>query len=362
MSVARDLARYAIGLKFSDLPQEVVHEAKRALLDTLGCAFGGYSSKASQIMQQTVKDIGGAQESTVIGSGLKTSCLNASMVNGVMVRYLDYNDTFAVPMGGQLQGGHPSEVIPAALAVAERQRSTGAELIEAMVVGYELSGRFTECILKTSLEVRGWNGALRAVYVVPLMVGKLLGLNEEQMENAVGIAGSHDMVLGILDAPAEPYTMAKNSRFPFAAGSGIMGALLAQRGYTGPARVIEGQRGFVQTVMNGEFDLKKFVQGDGRYKILDTAYKLITADYTTHGHLTATLTLVKQHDIKPEDVVGVKLRAGNRDVEHTGDWAKRYPTNKETADHSSYWLTAIAIMYRAVGPKQFTRRTTATRM
>jgi 2-methylcitrate dehydratase len=187
-----------------------------------------------------------------------------------------------------------------------------------------------------------------------LIVGKLLGLNEEQMENAVGIAGSHDMVLGILDAPGEVYTMAKNSRFPFTAHSGIMGALLAQQGFTGPARVLEGNRGFVQTVMKGEFDLERLVQGDGSFRILDTSYKLITADYTTHGHLTATLTLVKENDIKPEDIAQVKLRASTRDVDHTGDWAKRYPTNKESADHSSYWLTAMAIIYRVVGPSQFT--------
>ncbi|MFC2062658.1 MmgE/PrpD family protein [Chloroflexota bacterium] len=116
MSIAGELARYILDLGFENLPDDVVHHAKRVLLDTIGCAIGGFSSEASKIVQWQVRDLGGLEESTVIGSGLKTSCLNATLANGVMVRYLDYNDTaFILQRDVYRTGYHPSEVIPATL-------------------------------------------------------------------------------------------------------------------------------------------------------------------------------------------------------------------------------------------------------
>lgn len=162
------------------------------------------------------------------------------------------------------------------------------------------------------------------------------------------------MVLGILDAPGEEYTTTKNLRFPRTAQGGIMSALLAQKGFTGPSTVIEGNQGFIQTVMGGDFEVEKLLRAGERFKIMDTVFKAFSTDATMQGHLTATLTLVKEHDIKPEDVEKINIWAGTRDVAHTGDLAKRYPKNKESADHSSYYCTAIAILEQAVGPAQFT--------
>ena len=360
MTVARELAKFGLKLKFEDLPQEVIHEAKRALLDALGCAVGGYPSLASKIMQEVTKELGGPKEATVIGSGLRTSSLNAILANGVMVRYLDFNDTYQIPVGNTVLGNHPSDMIAAILAVAEREKSKGQDVITAMVLGYELSARFNDCMITPSnveaptIEEKGWNTDTRGAFIMPVVTGRLLGLSEEEMEQAIGISGSHNMVLGILDATGEEYTMTKNLRFPRTAYGGLMAALLARRGFTGPRRVIEGNKGFVKSVMRGDFDIEKLTEPIGRFKILDTMYKYVAADATTHGHVTATLQLVQEHKIKPQDVVEVKIKAGTRCIDHTGDPVKRYPTNKESADHSSYYLTAIAILDRRVGPDQYT--------
>lgn len=189
---------------------------------------------------------------------------------------------------------------------------------------------------------------------MPLAAGKLLGLNETQMENAVGIAGSCHAVLGILDTPAEEYTMTKNIRFPTMSYAGIMAAMLAQKGFTGPTTVIEGHDGFVEAIMNGDYDLSKIVPQRGKFAIRETCIKSIIADFSSHGHLTATLTLAREHDIKPEDVAEIRIITSKRCAEHTGDPVKKYPRNKETADHSSYYLTAIAMIDRQIGPEQFT--------
>ena len=361
MTVAREIAKYALGLSFDALPIEVVHEAKKVVLDALGCAIGAYPSETGRVIQNIIKDLGGPKESTIIGSGLRTSCLNALLANGVMVRYLDFNDGYLILVGSQTTGSHPSDMIPTVLALGEREHSKGRDVINAIVLAYELSARFMHAFVNPAsvtptIEAKGWNCDTRGIFVMPVVAGKLLGLNEEQMEHAIGISGSHNMVLGILDATGEEYTMTKNLRTTRTAYGGVMAALMAQKGFTGPTRVLEGNKGFIQTVMGGEFNAEKLTEVGDKFKILDTAYKPYPADGTTHGHVTATLELVKEHDIKPEDVVAVKIMAPSRCTEHTGDPAKRFPTNKESADHSSYYLTAIAIMDRRIGPDQYSEK------
>ncbi len=361
MAVARDLAKYALGIAFDDLPKEVVHEAKRAVLDTLGCAIGGYSGESCKIIRNLVQELDGPKESTVIGSGLKTSCFNAMLANGIAVRYLDFNDAYLNSVGTRMTGGHPSEVIPGALALGEREHSKGRDVINAIVIGYELSARFLdfECpptAVAPGITGRGWNPDTRGIFVMPAMAGKLLGLSQSQMEHAIGISGCHNMILGIVDIDGEEYSMVKSLRFPLTACSGVMAAMMAKKGFTGPARVIEGHDGFVQTVMvtGGGYDVKELTKFGKRFKILDTIYKSVSAEATTHGHLTATLELVREHDIKPKDVVKVKIVAPTRCTKHTGDPIKRSPKIKEMADHSSYYVTAVAILDREVGPDQYT--------
>jgi 2-methylcitrate dehydratase len=337
----------------------VIHETKRLVLDTFGCAIGAYTGEPSRIIQGLIKELGGPKESTVIGSGLRTSCLNAMLANGVMVRFLDFNDTYLLTVGPLTTGCHPSEIIPAALALGEREHSKGWEVITAIVIGYEISARFmlasvTPGSAAPTIGGKGWNEDTRGIFVMPVVAGKLLKLSEEKMEQAIGISGSHNMVLGILDATGEEYSMTKNLRYPRAAYGGVMSALMAQKGFTGPTRVMEGNKGFIEAVMRGEFNVKQFLEGGEKYKILDTMYKSVASDATTHGHLTATLGLVKEHDIKAEDVAEVKILAPSRCTEHTGDPVKRFPTTKESADHSSYYITAVAIMDRRLGPDQFT--------
>ena len=353
--MAKELADYAVSLSFQDIPPDVIHQTKRVVLDTVGCAVGGYDSEARRAIEEYVKESGHPGEATVFGSGTRTSCLNATLANGAMVRYLDYNDTAFIIQGETYRTGyHPSEVIPAVLALGERQRLPGRDVITAIVLGYDLSLAFLEGVIGVGMEKKGWNGDTRGAYIMPLAAGKLLGLNETQMENAVGIAGSCHAVLGILDTPAEEYTMTKNIRFPTMSYAGIMAAMLAQKGFTGPTTVIEGHDGFVEAIMNGDYDLSKIVPQRGKFAIRETCIKSIIADFSSHGHLTATLTLAREHDIKPEDVAEIRIITSKRCAEHTGDPVKKYPRNKETADHSSYYLTAIAIIDRQIGPEQFT--------
>ncbi|MFH1123072.1 MAG: MmgE/PrpD family protein, partial [Pseudomonadota bacterium] len=143
MGVARELAKKVLDLSFSDIPSDVVHQTRRLALDTLGCAIGGYGSDASRILQSYARETGHPGESTVFGSGIRTSCLNAALANGAMVRYLDYNDTAFILEGENYRTGyHPSEVIPPVLALSEKHHLCGKEVITAINLGYDLSLAF----------------------------------------------------------------------------------------------------------------------------------------------------------------------------------------------------------------------------
>jgi 2-methylcitrate dehydratase len=355
MSVARELANKVRDFHFGDIPAHVIHQTKRMMLDTLGCAIGGCESEASRTIQEFIKESGHPPESTVFGSGIRTSCLNATLANGAMVRYPDYNDTAFILQGETYRTGyHPSEVIPPVLALGEKHHLSGKDVIMAINLGYDLSLAFLEGVQGAGMEKKGWNGDTRGALIMPLVAGKILGLTEDQMESAVGIAGSCHAVFGILDTPAEEYTMTKNIRFPMMSYAGIMAAMLAEKGFTGPAGMIEGHDGFVHSILDGEYDLEPLLHFKGKFAIRETCIKSIIADFSSHGHLTATLNLVREHDIKPDQVAEIRITTSKRCAEHTGDPVKKYPKNKETADHSSYYLTAIAIVDRQIGPNQFT--------
>ncbi|MBI2987663.1 MAG: MmgE/PrpD family protein, partial [Deltaproteobacteria bacterium] len=338
-TIAEELAHEAKELTFRELPPEVVHQAKRSVLDTLGIGFGGYLSEPSQIIQSLIKEMNGPAESTVFGSGLKTSCLYATLANGVMARYLDYMDTGFLTKEARITMGHHGESVVPILAVGERQHSTGQEVITATVLAYELLNKVADSMGgNRGVPIRrGWAPeTLRTPCIMALIGGRLLGLNEEQMANALAIAGCFTLELGILVSPHEEITMARNLRFPHGAYSGILGALLAQKGFKGPLNVFEGHHGLAEVVAGGEMDLEKLRQPRKEWTILYTWIKNLAADGNLEGPLEATLTLVKEHDIKPEDVAEVRIKTTSHDYRrHASHATRRYPKTKYTADHSS---------------------------
>ncbi len=352
-SISRDLAKYVLNLRFQDLPKDVIHQAKRALLDTLACAIGGYLSESSQITLKVLTKLGDIEESTIIGCGKRVLCTHATVVNGVMVRYLDFMDTYGVPSPPVASGAHPCENIPSILAVGERNHVSGEEILTSIVAAYELTGRFCAAFAPVPLATKGWHHSTIGQYIVPLVVGKLMGLNVEQIVNAVGISGTHNVTLHIVDSSGEEYDMTKNIVYPFAAESGIVAAFLAQEGFTGPHRVIEGENSLVYSTVNRKCDLSKLTETSDAFRIMGIVMKAYVGDVTTQGLIDATLKLVIEHDIRPEDVKRVTAWVSTRCEEHTNDPVKRHPKNKESADHSSPYLIAMAITEREVGPSQF---------
>jgi 2-methylcitrate dehydratase len=343
-SPSYQFARYALAVNYEVLPDEVVHQAKRCLLDALGCAIGAYDAPGRPICEALVQEMGGPDEATLFGSGIRTSALNASLANAFLVRFLDYND-----LGG---GSHNSDAIASLLAVCEREKGNGRDLLTAIVISYELGARVSESIIGGNWATRGICPDTRGALSMPPPLGKLMCLNEDQIANAMGICGSHSIPLNILDGHKEEFVMAKNLRFGWVAHDAILSCLLAKKGFTGPVRIVEGDSGFREVVLKGDMDLDKLTDFGG-WRILQTRFKFICTNATTQGHVMATLAIVKENDLKPEDIESVRIKTGLRESKHTTAPPKRYPRNAETADHSAFFDNAIAIKDRSFGPETF---------
>jgi 2-methylcitrate dehydratase len=341
-SVAHQFARYALALQYESLPPEVVHSAKRILLDALGCAIAAHDAPGRAILEGAAKELSGPPEATVFGSGMHTSALNATLVNSLMVRYLDYNDT-----GGGL---HNSDAIPPLLAVAEREKASARAFLTSMVISYELGARVMESIIGPVLEPRGWTADSRAGLSMPAPIGKLMRLNEDQIASAIGLTGARTLCLGILDCNREDMAMAKDLQFGFGAYNAILSCILANRGFTGYVRVVEGDKGFKQTVLNDEMDLERLTDFSG-WRILKGGLKTICQNGTTHSCILATLAIVKENDLKPEDIASVRVKTSARDARHvTSIPSRKYPRNTESASHSAFFGNAMVIKERALGP------------
>jgi len=342
-SVASQLARYALGLRFDMLPDEVVHQAKRILLDTIGCAIGGCVAPGRTICEDVAEELGGREEATIIGSGKRTSAIGATMVNAFLVRFLDYND-----IGG---GNHNSDSISSLLAVAEREGANGRDFLTSLVISYEIGARVIASVPggPAAWDKLGLTTDARGGLSVTPAIGKLMKLDEVQLANAIGVCASRSAPLGILDADREENTMAKNLRFGFITCDAILACMLARKGFTGPMRIVEGDGGVRNHLLRGEMDLQALVDFSG-WRVLDTGFKTLCANRTTHGHILATIGLVVEHDLKPEDIASVRISGGAREHRHTSALPKKYPRNAETADHSAYYANAFAIKERHFGP------------
>ena len=294
-SIAYQFARYALGLDYKSLPADVIHEAKRCLLDALGCAIGAYSAPGRPILESTMQELGGPKEATVFGSGLRINAANATLVNSFLVRFMEYND-----LGG---GGHNSESIPGILAVSEREKSNGRAFLTSLVISYELGARVLDSATGEygGFSNKGWFSDVRGGLTMPPSLGKLMGLNEEQIANAIGICASHSLPLGILDADKEENTMCRNTRFGFVSREAILSCQLAKKGFTGPVRIVEGDSGFREVILRGDMNLKRLTDFNG-WQIFKTRFKYIPANTGTQAHILATLAIVKENDLKPEEI------------------------------------------------------------
>ncbi|MCP5048256.1 MAG: MmgE/PrpD family protein, partial [bacterium] len=340
------MARWAVGLNYNQIADDAVKEAKRYLLDSFGCALGGYGQHDVKIALDVMGELGGSGKTTVIGSGVKTDPVTATLLNALMVRCMDYNDIY-----WQADPSHPSDIIPAAIAGAERMGLTGKDLIVGIVLGHEFEMRMCEFGIP-GIRERGWHHATLTAFVSPIVAGKMLGLNWEQIQHAIGISASRHCSLGAVTAGK--LTMMKNTSDPMATQSGMLAAMLAEKGYTGPEHVLDGKEGLTHC-LGPEWDLDLLTDGLGdSWRINRCGMKAYPTEALTHTPISAVLDIVKEQDLKPDQIENVRIHSLARAADILSDPTKYDPRNKETADHSLPYVIAAAIADRQVTPVQFT--------
>src|ERR1700674_1725934 len=337
-TVTAKMSRWAAGVGYKHLSQEAVYQAKRFLLDTVGCALGGYQQHDVKIALAVLDEIAGRGLATVIGTGKRIDPVSASLANALMIRCMDYNDIY-----WKQDPSHPSDIFPAALASCERAKSDGKELIVGLVLGHEFEMRFCEAAFP-GIRERGWHHATLTAFVSPIVAGRAMHLGWEQIQHAIGISASRHATLGAVTAGR--LTMMKNTVDPMATQSGVLAALMAEKGYTGPEHVVDGKEGLTH-VFGPEWKLNVLTDGLGEsWRITQCGMKAFPTEALTHTPISAVLDIVKSNDLKPEEVEKVQIRSLARTADILSDPSKYDPQSKETADHSLPYVIAAALAGR----------------
>lgn len=343
--LALRLAEYATSVRFDDLPEAVVRETKRRLIDAMGCALGARGADTPLAAERVASRIAAKPAATTL-YGSRSSPDMAAFVNGILIRYLDFNDTYL-----SKEPAHPSDNLAAVLAAGEVSSASGSDLISAAVLAYEVQCRLADA---WSIRSQGWDHVCYGAFSTALAAGKLLGLDVAALVHAQGISGVAHMAMR--QTRAGELSMWKGAAFANASRNGVLAALLAAEGMTGPAPIFEGEMGFFAEVAHGEFELPELGGRDGAGYMLPRTYiKNWPAEYHAQSAIDAALQ-IRAEIGDPASIARVRIETFDAAVEIIADPEKWRPRTRETADHSLPYCVAVALQDGEVGMEQFSER------
>src|SRR5262245_34724430 len=340
-----EIAGFVRATSYQQIPQEALTYAKWCILDCLGVAIAGANESAGKIITEYAKDLGGKPEATVIASGFKTSSPQAALVNGTLAHALDYDDSHP-------NFQHATAVtFPAVLALAERERASGKNILEAYVLGCEVGSKIGS-IMGNALGELGWHpcGIIGSI-ASAVASSKLLNLDDKQIRTALGIAASQASGLARnIGTDVKPFHSG------IGAQNGVVAALLAARDFTADGSILEGHHSFLKVFLRDEYDLKKLNRqlgapfslvspGIGRIKPYPTGGP-------SHKSVTAMLELLGKHRIHAEEVAEIECQVSTYLVQHFGHYTS--PRTVSQARFSIHYAMAAALIDGALTLKQFT--------
>jgi len=334
MSLAERLAAYAVSTRYPALGSATVAQLKLRVVDAAGCALGAFGEEPVGIARRVARAESGA-EATLLGTSDKTSAELATFVNGLMVRYFDFNDTYL-----SREPAHPSDNLSACLAVGEMEGASGKEFLTAAAVAYEVQCRLCDA---ADIRHRGWDHVNYGLVSTALAASKLMGLDQRRAAQAVNIALSGHIAMR--QVRAGELSMWKGASFANAARNGVFAARLAAQGMTGPAPVFEGEMGFFKQV-SGPFrlDPRTFGGEGGRFRVNDTYIKFWPAEYHAQTAVWAALE-VRERVKDVGEVESVLIQTHEAGYSILGkDREKWRPSTKETADHSLPFIVGMALL------------------
>jgi 2-methylcitrate dehydratase len=325
------------------MPEKTVHEAKRRVLDTLGCAIGSYNAFPIKAVRQMALQVNGP--STIIGTKHKSTIELASFVNTSMSRYLDFMDTYT--HAGEYV--HPEDAIASILAVAEAGKRTGRDVIASTVLAYEIACRFVDF---ATIRTRGWDHVIWITMASSLSTSKLMRIPPEQMANALSIAVANNIPLRQIRIGG--LSMWKGLTVAYASMAGTFASDLASRGITGPHQIYEGEKGFFNQVTGKKgLSIKKFSKKN--FRIHDVHIKKYPAEINSQSAIDAALQ-VRKKIRSINDIQKLVVYTYRSSYEIIADKSKWRPKNRETADHSLPYIVCAALLWGRITEDEFTMK------
>lgn len=328
----RRTAEFVKNLKFENLEKDVIQKAKECLLDFMGAILGGAKTKAGEISLKVVRGFGGPEEATIWPTGEKVPCQSAAFVHGTMGTVLDIDD------GHRIARGHPGgAMISGALAIAEKNKNTGKEVLEALVCGYEVGIRVGQILRAQNPQLKSlgsgrWGGMGAAIAVAKLQHFKL-----EQIEQAFAVSATFAPVAPILE------DLEKNGFVPmtkFSSGwgalMGIWSAQLAQGGFTGVSSTID----FSLSILPG--------YGES-FEIKNVYFKPYPSCRWTHPAIEGTIQLMKEHpDLNKDNIKSISIKTFSAACR----LKEPHPKTMESAQYSIPFVVGAVVVDKEVGTKQ----------
>ena len=340
MEIAREFARYVIASRLEAVPQPVLHEALRSVLNWAGCAVGGSRHEAVDRALAAIVPIAGPPQASVLGREERIDIAHAALINGMSAHVLDFDDTHLRTLL------HPS--VPAAsalLALAEHKPMTGGDFLHAFILGVEIECRIANAIYSThNLDwyITGTAGVCGAAAAA----AKALALDERRIVYAIGIACAQ--AAGMREMAG---TMTKAYVHGRAAQNGLFAALLAKQGFTSAESALEGEHGFFK-VMAQRSDCSQIVAGLGStFEIASNTYKPYACGVVAHPAIEACIRLREEHGVRAAEVEQLELEVHPRALQLTG--IKSPPTGLKSK-WSIYHSAAVALTDGAAGEGQYT--------
>ncbi|MGI6879211.1 MmgE/PrpD family protein [Microbacterium sp. gxy059] len=343
MTEVQHLARFVADATFDDISDEAVAQLKIRVLDTIGVAIGALDAAPIVAIGGLVDDLGGTPISTLIGGG-KTSPDRAAFYNSALSRYLDFMDSYLA----KGETNHPSDNFGAVLASAESVNATGAELLTAFAIAYQVHARLSDV---APVRAQGFDHTTQGAYAAAAASAKALRLDVDQIANAIAISGTANNALRVTRTGSLSH--GKGLAYAQVSNEGVFAALLAMHGITGPGEVFEGNKGFKHSIA-GDFEIDWAEEDLERVRL--SIIKKHNAEIHSQSALDAAQDVRAQDGFDPSRIARVRLRTF--DVAHAiigggeeGD--KRTVRTKEEADHSLPWMLAVVLLDGELSPAQY---------
>ena len=342
VSLGEKLARYAASLRYEDIPEEVIQIAKRTILDTIGCAFGGYSAGPSKIAIKLASDVTSKRPGTILLSGIKTSPELAVFANGVMIRYLDFNDAYVSQTNG---AGHPSDAIAALLTAGELRQLSGRDLITATVLAYEVYCKIADVYDYTG---NGLDHTTLTGMAAVVGARNLLGLTPEEMVHAIGITVGGNSATR--QGRAGTLSNWKSYAAADACRKAIFSVQLAGNGMTGPSSVFEGRYGFFKVMSRGPVVPPQLGEPFGIRRSFTKRFPLGQFSQTVAQAAVEARSYFKS----PDEILEINIHASRAAIKIMADGPDKWrPQTHETADHSMPYSAGLALMYGKIDPDYY---------